>query len=181
MRTRPGRRCGVILLITWALLMSACNSGSSSGQAAPTPNPTPTTSAPAPVATTNPPQSPSSTPTRNITAGPSACVAIRPGRGFYEAGRVATEELTTPTSRCTTIAVSDVVDAANSKDRCQTFLVGFWPLVDGSLTYTEPVKACGTQRTVLARNVADNARYIVLYQVDYIEPSVQTVRFKVWH
>lgn len=109
------------------------------------------------------------------------CVPIRPRTGFYEAGRVGTEELTTPTSRCTTISVSDIVDPAKPADRCQTFRIGFWPLVDGSLTYTDPVTACGGNRTVLARNVPDNAQYLVLYDVDYIDPDIQTVTFKVWH
>jgi hypothetical protein len=112
---------------------------------------------------------------------PKACVPVRPALDFYEAGRIGTEELTTPRSRCTTISVSHVVDAANPADRCQTFLVGFWPLVDGSLTYTEPVTACGDQRTVLARNVPDNTKYLVLYDIDYLEPTAQTVRFKIWH
>lgn len=110
-----------------------------------------------------------------------ACVPIRPERGFYEGGRVATEDLTTPDSRCRTISVSHVVDAADPADRCQTFLIGFWPLVDGSLTYTEPVTACGARRTVLARNVPDGTRYLVLYAVDYIDPQVQRVEFTVWH
>ena len=110
-----------------------------------------------------------------------ACVPIRPELDFYEGGRIATEKVTTPRSRCTTISVSHVVDAANPADRCQTFLIAFWPMVDNSLTYTEPVTACGDQRTVLARNVPDNAEYQVLYAIDYLEPEVQTVRFKVWH
>jgi hypothetical protein len=119
---------------------------------------------------------------RTLAVAPHrGCVPIRPDTGFYEAGRVATEELTTPVSRCTTISVSHVVDPANPADRCQTFRVGFWPLVDGSLTYTEPVTACGEHRTVLARNVADNARYLVVYDVDYIDPDTQSVDFKVWH
>jgi hypothetical protein len=122
---------------------------------------------------------------RTLTAARPApdlrgCVPIRPATGFYAAGRVGTEELTTPTSRCTTISVSDIVDPATPADRCQTFRVGFWPLVDGSLTYTEPVTACGGNRTVLARNVPDKARFLVLYDVDYIDPDIQTVRFKVW-
>ena len=117
---------------------------------------------------------------RTLAPAPG-CVPVRPASGFYEAGQVATAELTTPASRCTTISVSNVVDAANPADRCQTFRVGFWPLVDGSLTYTEPVTACGSGRTVLARDVPDNTRYLVLYDVEYIEPTVQTVRFRVWH
>jgi hypothetical protein len=117
---------------------------------------------------------------RTLTTAPRGCAPIRPASGFYEGGRIATQELTTPASRCTTISVSNIVDAANPADRCQTFLVGLWPLVDGSLTYTEPVTACGGKRTVLARNVPDNTRFLVLYNVDYIEPDTQTVRFKVW-
>jgi hypothetical protein len=123
---------------------------------------------------------------RTLTAvqpsdGQRGCVPIRPAPGFYEAGRVASAELTTPAANCTTISVSDIVDAAHPADRCQRFLVGFWPLVDGSLTYTEPVTACGGNRTVLARNVPDNTRYLVLYDIDYLDPNIQTVNFKVWH
>jgi hypothetical protein len=114
-------------------------------------------------------------------ANAEQCVPVLPERAFYEAGRVGSQELTTPTSRCSTISVSNVRDAANPADRCQVFLVGFWPLVDGSLTYTEPVTACGRHRTVLARNVPDNAHYIVIYAVDYIEPDVQAVKFHIWH
>jgi hypothetical protein len=117
---------------------------------------------------------------RTLTAAPPGCVAVRPQTGFYEAGRVATVPLTTPVSRCTTISVSDIVDPANPADRCQTFRIGFWPLVNGSLTYTEPVTACGGGRTVLARDVPDKAKFVVLYDVDYIDPEVQTVKFKVW-
>jgi hypothetical protein len=116
------------------------------------------------------------------TAGnANQCAPIRPDSAFYAAGRVGSEELTTPTSRCTTISVSNVRDPANPSDRCQSFLVGFWPFVDGSLTYTEPVTACGGHRTVLARNVPNNAHYLVIYVVDYIDPVIQTVKFRVWH
>ncbi len=123
---------------------------------------------------------------RTLTAtkpapAPGGCVAVQPAMGFYEAGRVAAKPLTAPVSHCTTISVSDVVDRADPADRCQTFRVGFWPLVDGSLTYTEPVTACGSKRTVLARNVANNTRYQVVYDVDYIEPDVQSVKFRIWH
>ncbi|MBE1489533.1 hypothetical protein [Plantactinospora soyae] len=109
------------------------------------------------------------------------CVSIRPETGFYAGGRIGSEELTTPNSSCTTISVSHVQDPANPTDRCQTFLLGFWPLVDGSLVYTEPVTACGRHRTVLARNVPNNAQYIVIYAIDYIDPVMQTVEFRVWH
>ena len=115
------------------------------------------------------------------TAAPRGCVPIRPDTGFYEGGRVATAELRTPKSGCSTVSVSHVEDPAKPADRCQTFRVGFWPLVDGSLTYTDPVTACGGRSTVLARNVPDNAEYLVVYDVDYIDPEIQTVKFKIWH
>jgi hypothetical protein len=75
--------------------------------------------------------------------GHRKCASLRPDPGFYEAGVVATEVLTVPDSRCTTISVSHIKDPANPSDRCQTFYVGFFQ-TDGTLTYTEPVTACGT-------------------------------------
>jgi hypothetical protein len=114
-------------------------------------------------------------------ANSGRCVSIRPESDFYEGGRIGSEELITPTSRCTTISVSHIQDPANPADRCQTFLLGFWPFVDGSLTYTEPVTACGPHRTVLARDVPDGARYIVIYAIDYLEPVMQHVEFRLWH
>jgi len=110
--------------------------------------------------------------------GHRKCVSVQPDIGFYEAGRVGTEILTVPNSRCRTISVSHVKDPGNPSDRCQTFLVGFYPLADGSLTYTEPVTACGRHRTTLARNVPNGTRYIVLYDVDYL---VQRIQFRVHH
>lgn len=110
--------------------------------------------------------------------GHRTCVSVRPEAGFYAGGRVGTAVLTVPDSRCRTISVSHIKDPANPSDRCQTFLVGFYPLVDGSLTYTEPVTACGRQPTVLARNVPDGTDYIVLYDVDYLE---QRIQFRVHH
>ncbi|WP_433790793.1 hypothetical protein [Actinoplanes sp. CA-252034] len=111
--------------------------------------------------------------------GQDKCVSVQPENGFYEGGRVGTEILIVPDSRCRTISVSHIKDPANPSDRCQTFLVGFYPLGgDGSLSYTEPVTACGRQSTVLARNVPDGAEYIVLYDIDYLE---QRIRFRVRH
>ncbi|RZU53244.1 hypothetical protein EV385_5147 [Krasilnikovia cinnamomea] len=110
--------------------------------------------------------------------GHRGCVSVRPDVGFYQAGRVATEILTVPDSPCRTISVSHVKDPASPSDRCQTFLVGFYPLVNGSLTYTDPVTACGPRRTVLARDVPNGTRYIVLYDVDYLE---QRIQFRVHH
>ncbi|BBH67802.1 hypothetical protein ACTI_44870 [Actinoplanes sp. OR16] len=111
--------------------------------------------------------------------GNRGCVSVRPEPGFYAGGRVGTAVLTVPDSRCSTISVSHVKDPANPSDRCQTFLLGFYPLgEDGSLTYTEPVTACGRHSTVLARNVPDGTEYIVLYDVDYLE---QRIQFRVQH
>ncbi|MDP9793073.1 hypothetical protein J2S43_001585 [Catenuloplanes nepalensis] len=120
------------------------------------------------------------------TAGAArdGCVSVRPAPDFYAAGRVASMPLTTTSSRCTTISVSHIRDQADSADRCQTFLVGFFPADGSAATYTEPVEACSTRpgtRTVLATNVADGMVYRILYQVDYIEPSLQIVRYRAWH
>src|SRR5687768_4405107 len=97
------------------------------------------------------------------------CVPVRPVTEFYEAGRVASFPLTAPRSACSTISVSHIKDAANRSDRCQTFLVGFFPTDGSEATYTEPVTACSIPprtRTVLASNVPDGAVYRILYNVD---------------
>ncbi|GAB1691001.1 hypothetical protein [Krasilnikovia sp. M28-CT-15] len=109
---------------------------------------------------------------------------VRPTNEFYEAGRVASFPLTVPRSRCTTISVSHIRDQANPSDRCQTFLVGFLPADGSEATYTEPVRACSVRpgtRTVLASAVPDDTVYRVLYDIDYLEPSVQVVRYRIWH
>jgi hypothetical protein len=111
------------------------------------------------------------------------CVPTRPGTDFYEAGRVASTTIAVPDSRCTTIAVSNIRDPSVPTDRCQTFLVAFLPVGGGDPTYTEPVQACSVpawKRTVLATNVPNGAVFRVLYQVDYIDPVIQTVRYRVW-
>ncbi|GGJ80735.1 hypothetical protein GCM10010123_08330 [Pilimelia anulata] len=110
--------------------------------------------------------------------GRTACVSVQPEYGFYEAGRVGSKVLTTPRSRCKTISVSHIKDPAEPSDRCQTFLLGFYPAVNGSLTYTDPVTACGDRETVLARNVPDRKKYIVIYAIDYWQ---QRIRFSVHH
>lgn len=166
---------------TTALGVGACTRPAATDVvAAPLPavTPTPSTSppSPAPVVT---PVAAHSPPVRTSPAR-RGCAPVRPASGFYEAGRVGTAPLTTPVSRCTTISVSNIMDPAHPDDRCQTFLVGLWPLVDGSLTYTEPVTACGGTRTVLARDIPDHTRFLVLYDVDYIDPQIQNVTFKVW-
>jgi hypothetical protein len=112
------------------------------------------------------------------------CVSVRPVTEFYEAGRVASFPLTVPRSACSTISVSHIKDPANRSDRCQTFLVGFFPTDGSEATYTEPVTACSIpsrRRTVLASNVPNGTVYRILYNVDYIEPTVQIVKYKAWH
>lgn len=114
----------------------------------------------------------------------STCVSIRPVPEFYEAGRKASFPLTVPPSPCTTISVSHIKDTANPADRCQTFLVGFFPSDGSETTYTEPVTACSVPsktRTVLASNVPDGMVYRILYDIDYLEPEPQVVQYKVWH
>ncbi|MDI6103655.1 hypothetical protein QLQ12_34085 [Actinoplanes sp. NEAU-A12] len=115
-----------------------------------------------------------------VTGG---CAPARPGSGFYAGGRIASAPVTVPASACTTIAVSHIRDIHRPSDNCQTFLLAFVSPDGGDYTYSEPVQACSTtprQRTVLARNVPDGTVFRVLYQVDYIEPEIQTVRFTVW-
>ncbi len=112
------------------------------------------------------------------------CSSVWPEIGFYEGGRVGSELVTVPTSACTTISVSHIKDTANPSDRCQTFLVGIFSPDGSELTYTEPVTACSTPastRTVLATDVPDGAVYFILYDIDYLEPSLQIVRYKAWH
>ncbi|WP_045741893.1 hypothetical protein [Actinoplanes rectilineatus] len=115
------------------------------------------------------------------SAGP--CAPTQPGTGFYAAGRVASAPVTVPASRCTTIAVSHIRDAADPDDTCQTFLLAFLSPTGGDPTYTEPVEACSPtpgRRTVLASGVPDGTVFRVLYQVDYIDPAIQTVKYTVW-
>jgi hypothetical protein len=171
--------------VAFMAVIAACSSSSPS-RALPLPNTGVTSGAPAP-STATPSTAAPTTSTRRAThasTGPPTvanvdrCVSTAPGDGFYEAGRVASAELRTPTSGCTTISVSNVRDPANPTDVCQTFLVALWPLVDGSLTYTQPVTACGGQRTVLTRNVRNNAHYMVIYDIDYLE---QDMEFRIWH
>jgi hypothetical protein len=174
----------VTMALAFVAAVAAC--GSASPRALPQPDagvvpaaPVPTTTTPSTAAPTTPTRKATHSSTSPPTVGNGGrCVSISPGNGFYEGGRVASAEQTTPASSCTTISVSNVVDAANPTDICQTFLVGFWPLVDLSLTYTQPVTACGDSRTVLARNVPNNAHYIVLYDIDYLDQDVQ---FRIWH
>lgn len=122
-------------------------------------------------------------PTSTSAGHGNRCVPIWPGIGFYEAGRIASTTITVPHSRCSTISVSHIRDPRVPADRCQTFLVAFLATDGTDPTYTEPVTACSVpvgKRTVLATNVPNGAVFMVLYNVDYLEPVVQTVRFRVW-
>ena len=109
----------------------------------------------------------------------AGCRGVRPTADFYEAGRVASELLTVPTSsRCTTISVKNIKDPRNPSDHCATFLLGFFP-AEGEFEYTEPVEACsggsGGREIVLATDVPDGMPYRVLYQIDYLGQSLRYV------
>ncbi|GID69348.1 hypothetical protein Acy02nite_72290 [Actinoplanes cyaneus] len=117
------------------------------------------------------------------TSANGTCTPARPGTGFYAGGRIASAPVTVPKSACTTIAVSHIRDIRHPDDNCQTFLLAYLRPDGGDPTYSEPVRACSTppgHRTVLATDVPDGTVFRVLYQVDYIEPEIQTVRFTVW-
>jgi hypothetical protein len=108
------------------------------------------------------------------------CTALRPESEFYAAGRVATVLLTVPANpACTTISVSHIVDPAVPTDRCQDFLVGFFPADGGEATYTDLVTACSygprPVPVVLAADVPDGTTYRVLYQIDYLEQDLSFV------
>jgi len=116
-------------------------------------------------------------------AASAYCAPAWPGTDFYEAGRIGTDRVTVPTSRCSTISISHIRDVRAPNDRCQTFLVAMLPRDGGDPTYTEPVRACSwpaQKRTVLATNVPDGTVFFVIYEVDYIVPQPQQVRFAVW-
>ncbi|XTZ16583.1 hypothetical protein ACQSSU_04100 [Micromonospora echinospora] len=121
----------------------------------------------------------------DATPGSAAhgCAALRPESDFYAGGRVATVLLTVPENpTCTTISVSHVVDVAAPADRCQDFLVIFYPTDGSEPIATEPVTACShgprSRPVVLATDVPDGAPYRVLYEIDYLG---QDVRFTVRH
>ncbi|GIF04972.1 hypothetical protein [Actinoplanes siamensis] len=112
------------------------------------------------------------------------CTAVRPTSDFYAGGRIATTPITDDNARCRTISVSGIRDVADPADNCQTFLVALLSADGRDPTYTEPVQACSPTpgvRTVLATGVPTGTQYRVLYQVDYIDPQPQQVRFTVWH
>ncbi|WP_155370684.1 hypothetical protein [Catellatospora vulcania] len=111
------------------------------------------------------------------------CGSVRPATDFYAAGRVATVLLTVPNNpSCKTISVSHLKDPTDPSDRCQVFLVIFYPTDGSEPIATEPVNACfhgpRSRPVVLATAVPDGSQYRVLYQIDYL---IQHLTFKVWH
>jgi hypothetical protein len=181
------------MALAFMATVAACSSASP--RALPVPETTATPAAPVP--STAAPSTPAPTTTtrratHSATSPPTVeknpCVPFRSeDGGFYEAATIGTEQLTTPRSRCTTISVSDVrdPDSRPPTDTCGHFYIGFWPITDnGSLTYTEPVIACSSHRTVLARNVPNDARYLVIYEVEHFDPAAETMThltFRIWH
>ncbi|MCM4082779.1 hypothetical protein [Paractinoplanes hotanensis] len=117
------------------------------------------------------------------TAGAQRCTPVRPAADFYAGGRIASAPIVDRNAKCTTISVSGIRDVSRPWDRCQTFLVALLSTDGRDPTYTEPVRACSPThrtRTVLATGVPTGTQFRVLYQIDYIDPAPQTVRYTVW-
>jgi hypothetical protein len=180
------------MALAFMATVAACSSASP--QALPVPETTATPAASVPSTAAPSAAAPTTTTrraTHSATSPPTVenpCVPFRSEKGgFYEAGVISTEQLTTPRSGCTTISVSDVrdPDSRPPTDTCGYYRIGFWPITaNGSLTYTDPVIACGSHRTVLARNVPNNARYQVLYDVEHFDPEAEIMShltFRIWH
>jgi hypothetical protein len=179
------------MALAFMATVAACSSASP--RALPVPETTATPAAPAPgtaAPSTAAPTTPTRRATHSATSPPTVenpCVPFRAKDGSYEAGVIATEQLTAPNSRCTTISVSDVRDPdSRPLDTCAYFRIGFWPNAGGywPTTYTEKVIACGSHRTVLVRNVPNNARYHVVYDIKDMDPDtgeITGVTFRIWH
>jgi hypothetical protein len=120
----------------------------------------------------------------SATGAGNRCTSARPASDFYAGGRIASVPVTDNNSACTTISISNVRDVRRPADTCQTFLLAFLSTDGSDPTYTEPVRVCSPNprvRTVLATGVPAGTQFRVLYQVDYIEPDTQRVRYTVWH
>jgi hypothetical protein len=175
------------MALAFMAAVGAC--GSASPRALPVPETTATPAAPVP--STAAPTTTTRRATHSATSPPTVenpCVPFRSEKGgYYEAGTISTEQLTAPSSRCTTISVSNVQDPdSRPPDTCAYFRIGFWPNAGGDwpTTYTEKVIACGSHRTVLARNVPNNARYHVVYDIKDMDPDtgkITGVIFRIWH
>jgi hypothetical protein len=119
----------------------------------------------------------------HTTAGGQRCTPVRPVADFYAGGRIASTPIDDRNAKCATISVSAIRDVDRPSDRCQTFLVALLSTDGRDPTYTEPVRACSPTprtRTVLATGVPAGTQFRVLYQVDYIDPEPQSVRYTVW-
>ena len=181
------------MALAFIATVAACSSASP--RALPVPETTATPAAPVPSTAAPSTAAPTATTpraTHSATSPPtvekSPCVSFRSEKGgYYEGGTISTEQLTAPRSRCTTISVSDVRDPdSRPPDTCGYFRIGFWPNAGGDwpTTYTEKVIACGSHRTVLARNVPNNARYNVVYDIKDMDPDtgkITGVTFRIWH
>jgi hypothetical protein len=180
------------MALAFMATVGAC--GSPSPRALPVPETTATPAAPVPstaAPSTAAPTTATRRATHSATSPPTVenpCVPFRSEKGgYYEGGTISTQQLTTPRSRCTTISISDVRDpGSRPPDTCGYFRIGFWPKVGGAwaTTYTEKVIVCGSHRTVLARNVPDNARYQVVYDIKDFDPEQNTMShltFRIWH
>ena len=176
-----------------AFMATVASCSSASPRALPVPETTATPAAPVPSTAAPSTVAPTTTTrraTHSATSPPiveNPCVPFRSEKGgYYEGGTISTGQLTAPSSRCTTISVSDVrdPDSRAPTDTCGFFKVGFWSPVNGNVTYLEPVIACSSYRTVLARNVPNNARYLVTYDVEHFDPEADTMThltFRIWH
>jgi hypothetical protein len=193
MRHSPLRHL-ITATMALAFLATVAACSSASPRALPVPETTATPAAPVPSTAAPSTAAPTTTTrraTHSATSPPTVenpCVPFRSEKGgFYEGGVIATEQLTTPRSRCTTISVSDVRDPdSRPPDSCAYFRIGFWPNsgVDWPTTYTDKVIACGSHRTVLARNVPNNVRYHVVYDIKDMDPDtgkITGVTFRIWH
>jgi hypothetical protein len=180
------------MALAFMATVAACGSASPEVLAAPETTATP--AAPLPNTATPSTAAPTTTTrraTHSATSPPTvedSCVPFRSEKGgYYEAGTISTEQLTAPNSRCTTISVSDVrdPDSRPPTDTCGYFKVAIWPTTgDGWPTYLEPVIACSSYRTVLARNVSNNARYLVTYDVEHFDTTADVMShltFRIWH
>jgi hypothetical protein len=180
------------MAVAFMATVAACSSASP--QALPVPEITATPSAPAPstaAPSTAAPTTPTRRATHSATSPPTVknpCVPFRSEKGgYYEGGTISTAQLTVPSSRCTTISVSDVRDPdSRPPDGCGYFRIGFWVNAGDHwpTNFTEKVFACGSHRTVLARNVPNNARYQVVYDIEYFDTEANLMghlTFRIWH
>jgi hypothetical protein len=86
----------------------------------------------------------------------------------YEGGWVGGPQHSVDYTACNDIAVLPTDDTTDPNDNCQTFKAGFWPLVNGSLTYTQSVTTCTADGYVpLAMDLPVGTQYRIFYAADY--------------